>query len=187
LLTAAGWNRLADQAVGALDEYHRRFPARSGMPRMELASRLKLGNLVAPALAKLAGQGILVESGGQVRRPSHEVKVTPEQQAKIDSFLNALQKNPYSPPSDIMPEPDLLNLLIGQGKVVRAAENIVFAASAYEEIVRRVTARIKVQGKISLGETRDMFQTSRKYAQAILDQMDGSKITRRVGDDRVLY
>ena len=30
-----------------------------------------------------------------------------------------------------------------------------------------------------------MFQTSRKYAQALLDHMDEKKLTRRVGDDRV--
>jgi selenocysteine-specific elongation factor len=32
-----------------------------------------------------------------------------------------------------------------------------------------------------------MFQTSRKYAVALLEHLDGKKITRRVGDERVLY
>ena len=31
-----------------------------------------------------------------------------------------------------------------------------------------------------------MFNTSRKYAMALLEYMDAKKITRRVGDDRVV-
>jgi selenocysteine-specific elongation factor len=32
-----------------------------------------------------------------------------------------------------------------------------------------------------------MFGTSRKYVQALLEYLDREKVTRRVGDDRVLY
>ena len=64
---------------------------------------------------------------------------------------------------------------------------MVFAASVYNEMVDRLTAYLKKQGKITLGEVRDMFHTSRKYAQALVEHLDGEKITRRVGDDRVLY
>jgi hypothetical protein len=31
-----------------------------------------------------------------------------------------------------------------------------------------------------------MFGTSRKYAQALLDHLDSKRVTRRVGDERVL-
>jgi len=33
---------------------------------------------------------------------------------------------------------------------------------------------------------RDLLGTSRKYAQALLEHLDEEKITRRVGDERVL-
>ena len=45
----------------------------------------------------------------------------------------------------------------------------------------------EILGKVSLGEVRDMFKTSRKYAQALLEYLDSKKITRRVGDERVLF
>jgi len=32
-----------------------------------------------------------------------------------------------------------------------------------------------------------MFGTSRKYAQGLLEYLDAKKITRRAGDERVLY
>ncbi|MBI4188111.1 MAG: SelB C-terminal domain-containing protein, partial [Chloroflexi bacterium] len=187
LFTAAGWQRLSQQATVILQDYHRKFPTRSGMPKIELSSRLKLGNHSPLILQKLLDEGILSETGLTVRLPSHEVRLTPAQQAKTDAFLQSLAKNPYSPPGDQLPEPDLLNWLIEQQRVVKVTNGVVFAAAAYNEMVARVTAHIKAHGKVTLAEVRDLFQTSRKYAQAFLEYLDEKKITRRIGDERVLF
>jgi selenocysteine-specific elongation factor len=37
-----------------------------------------------------------------------------------------------------------------------------------------------------VAQVRDLFSTSRKYALALLGYMDEKRITRRVGDERVL-
>ncbi len=71
--------------------------------------------------------------------------------------------------------------------MVKVSESVVFSASAYDEMVERVLAHIKANGKITLAEVRDLFQTSRKYAQALIEYLDEKKITRRVGDERVVY
>ena len=81
----------------------------------------------------------------------------------------------------------VLGMLVGEGKIVKISDSVVFAASVYDEMVAGIKARIKEAGKINLGEVRDMFGTSRKYAQALLEHLDGERVTRRVGDDRVLY
>jgi selenocysteine-specific elongation factor len=187
LLTAAGWKSLSDKAVGALAEYHKKYPARPGMPKAEFATRLKLGNFITLALESLIKQGVMVEEGGHIRLPAYTVKLTAAQQGKIDALLKSLVSSPFAPPSELIPEPDLLNILIGQGKVVKVSDNIVFSTKAYNEMQSRITARIKQNGKITLGEVRDMFGSSRKYVQALLEYLDREKVTRRVGDDRVLY
>ena len=46
---------------------------------------------------------------------------------------------------------------------------------------------INEKGSITLAEFRDMLGTSRKYAMAILDYTDRSKITVKKDDYRVLY
>ena len=129
----------------------------------------------------------IIEDGSAVRLPTHRIQLTQAQQVKVDAFLHSLEKNIYAPPSDLIPEPDLLNLLIEQHRVVKVSDGVVFATSAYNEMVERVTSHIKTHGQVSLAEVRDLFQTSRKYAQAFLEHLDGKKITRRVGDERVLY
>jgi selenocysteine-specific elongation factor len=187
LMTSTGWQGLVNKAAAALAEYHKKFPARAGMPAVELTTRLKLGNYITLAVENFVKQGLMVEEAGHLRLPEHKVQISPAQQAKIDVFLKALLENPYSPPSDLIPETDLLGILIEQGKVVKVAEGIVYNSKVFKEMLEKITAQIKAKGKITLGETRDMFGTSRKYAQAVLEYLDREKITKRVGDDRVLY
>jgi selenocysteine-specific elongation factor len=121
-----------------------------------------------------------------VRLPNHQIQLTQEQQARIDAFMRSLTQNPYAPSGDLLPEPDLLKWLVEQGKVVKVSESVVFSTAAYNEMVAKVKEFIRGHGKVSLAEVRDLFQTSRKYAQALLEHLDGEKITRRVGDERVL-
>ncbi len=187
LLTVKRWEGLIQKTKDALQEYHQKFPTRPGMPKVELGSRLKLGAYAAAAFQKMAAQDVIVDEGKAVRLLEHQIKLTQAQQTKTDAFLRSLKDNPYAPPSDLIPEPDLLKLLMEQRQVVKVANDVVFAAPVYDEMVEKVTSRIKNQGQITLAEVRDMFQTSRKYAQALLEHLDGKKITRRVGDARVLY
>jgi selenocysteine-specific elongation factor len=187
LFSTSGWKSLAAKATAIVQDYHRRFPARPGMPKAEVASKLKLGpRQFISAVKRLAQEGILVEKGASVHLPAFEIQLTPEQQAKIDAFLRSLARNPYAPPSELIPEPDLLDLLVDEGRVVKISDSVVFAAATYDEMVRRITAHIKERGKVTLAEVRDMFNTSRKYAQALLEYMDEKQLTRRVGDERVL-
>ncbi len=187
LFTTPGWERWEQKVAAIVQDYHRKFPTRPGMPKGELSSKLKLAaHPATAALDRLFRNGVLSEEGAVVRLPSHRVQLTPQQQAQTDAFLKSLAQNPYAPSSDLIPGPDLLNLLIEQQRVVKVSDSVVFAASAYDEMVQKITEHIKAHGKITLAEVRDLFQTSRKYAQALLEHLDQKKITRRVGDERVL-
>lgn len=148
---------------------------RSGIPKVELANRPKLGAYSSAALKRLCDDGILIEQGTAVHSPSHQVQLSPTQQAKIAVFLDSIAQSPYAPLSDLIPEPDLLNLLIKQRQVVKVSDSVVFSTSAYNEMVKRVISSIKANGKVSLAEVRDLFETSRKYAQAFLEGLDGKR------------
>ncbi len=62
----------------------------------------------------------------------------------------------------------------------------MFAASAYRSMVEGVRQHLQEKGKITVAEFRDRFQTSRRYALAVLEHLDDARITLRVGDERVL-
>lgn len=187
LFTTAGWARLIEQVTAVLQDYHRKYPVRSGMPKAELGSRLKLGKYSPIIWQKLADEGVISEEGLFTRLTSYKVTLTQSQQARLDAFFKSLVENPYAPHSDLTPEPDILNLLIERQQVVKVHDNVVFSVSAYNEMVEKITDYIKTHGKVTVAEVRDMFNTSRKYVLALLEYLDEKKITRRVGDERVLY
>ncbi len=53
-------------------------------------------------------------------------------------------------------------------------------------MVNRIVQHIKDKGEITVAQVRDMFGTSRKYALALMEHLDSQRVTRRVGDVRLL-
>jgi selenocysteine-specific elongation factor len=186
-LALTAWNTLILEARNAAKEYHNKFPVRAGIPKTELSNRLKLGKYAPLILDRLITDKILSEEGAAVRSPDFLVKLSAPQQNSINVFLKALAEQPYAPPTELIPEPDLLNLLIEKKQAVKLTEGVVLSWKAYEEMVTGVQVQLAAKGKITLAEVRDRFLTSRKYAQALLEHLDAEKITRRVGDERVKY
>ena len=187
LLTRSEWDRLAGESRKITEAYHAQFPLRVGIPKEELRSRLKISPAPFNAvLERLIAEGVLMEEKALIRTPSHTIRPTPQQQAEADAFLKSLSRSPYSPAAESLPEPELLNMLIDTRRVVRVNENVIFSAEAYDEMVKRITERLRANGRITVAEVRDMFQTSRKYALSLMEHLDEMKITRRIGDERVL-
>ena len=167
-------------------DYHRQFPLRRGMPREELRSRLRLDSRSFDQMVALwARGGDVKEAADSVSHPEHEPRPDAAQQERAQKLLAALRAQPFSPPAP-EDEDDLLTYLEDRGDIVWVDEGIVFAAEAYGEMVERVVAHLKERQTVTLAQVRDMLGTSRKYAQALLERMDQQRITRRVGDERVL-
>jgi selenocysteine-specific elongation factor len=191
LISAAGYQDLVGRVGNELEEYHRRYPLRSGMPREELKSRLNLPPKIFNAvLAHARRQNGLVEEGSAVRLPHHRIRFSTEQQRGIDRLLAEFTANPYATPSVAECEaaigPELLSVLVEEGRLVRVSDTVLFLRDTYEEMVARVVADIQAEGNITVAQVRDLFQASRKYALALMEHLDEQRITKRVGDTRVL-
>ncbi len=170
-----------------LGGYHLMWPLRPGMPKAELMSRLGLTHRAFDQLlAYWEGAGIAKETGATIALAEHEPRLGPEQEAQARAYVEALRSSPFSPPADVTLDEDLLAYLEDRREIVRVGEGVAFAAEAYGEMVDRVSSHIRENGSVTLAEVRDMLGTSRKYAQALLEHMDAERVTRRVGDARVL-
>ena len=187
LYSGRGWAAVMSKSRAALESYHKQHPLRTGLPKEELRSRLGLGGQVfGKVIEKLVEDGVLVEEGSAVRLPEHSRVLSVKQQAEVDRYLAALDAQPFSPPTDLGISGELVAGLVDEGKVVRVNQDVVFSAGAYKEMRDRIVEETKLVGKINVGKVRDMFDTSRKYALALMEYLDQQRITRRVGDDRVL-
>ncbi|MHB0980098.1 MAG: selenocysteine-specific translation elongation factor [Thermoleophilia bacterium] len=80
----------------------------------------------------------------------------------------------------------LVHALGRQGRMAKVGEDLYYATSTLEDVMGRIAAEMESRGQISLAEVRDLFTTSRKYAQALLEHMDSEGMTLRVGDARRL-
>ena len=181
------WASVKRDASKAIQVYHRQYALRRGIPREELRSRLGFSQQAFPwALERLAAEGVLEEEEAWIRLPEYRVALSRAQQKQVDDYIQGLESEPYSPPTERTLDPELLSLLIEQGKVVKVNETVVFAASAYEKMVEKIVAHTREQGKITVADGRDLFDTSRKYILPLLEYLDQQHITRRIGDERVL-
>ena len=190
-ITAPNWNALTEKMRAALDEFHRQYPLRAGLSREELKSRLGLAPRVFDRVVERAvAASILVASEDIVRRPEFVVKFVPEFQRKVDALLAQFDKQPYAPPSAQDAEAELgaeaLNALVTQDKLVRLNDQVLLAPKAFRAMQDWVVATIRAQGQVTAAQVRDQFNTSRKYAVGLLEYLDEKRVTKRVGDARVL-
>lgn len=191
LASRTWWSTLVDRLSRDLSAYHQRFPLRAGMPREALRSGLKLDAKVFNAVMARAGaEEMLVEEGATVRLPTHTVQLNADQQRRVDALMAQFRREPYSTPSfkDSVAAvgEEVLGVLIARGDLAQVSSDVLFLPETYEDMVNRVRAHIRDNGNITLAQTRDLFGTSRKYAQALLEHLDETGVTRRVGDERVL-
>jgi selenocysteine-specific elongation factor len=186
LFSAQGFAALSERMKAALADYHRQYPLRLGMPREELRSRLRLHSRAFDQAAALwSRRAEIREATGTASLPEHEPRPGPEQEKRAEELLAALRAQPFSPPT-LDGEDDLLAYLEDRGDIVRVDERTFFAAEAYREMMERVVAHLRERKTVTLAQVRDMLGTSRRYAQVLLEHMDQQRITRRVGDERVL-
>ena len=185
--SAQGWDILKSKVASALQLYHTQYPLRQGVPAQEIRSRLDLSQPVYQrALVKLVEEQIVVDERQSLRLPDHEITLTPKMEEEASAYLNSLQKDPYSPSTDVKVSSELLGVLIDQGKVVRVADGVIFDATAYQTMTNKIVEHLKAQGNITVAEARTMFDSSRKYILPLMEHLDQQQITRRNGDERVL-
>ena len=80
----------------------------------------------------------------------------------------------------------VVNALIELKELVTVSSDVIFRKSDYDEMVEKLRATIRQKGQITLAEARDLFNTTRKYAQALLEHLDSIGMTIRDGDSRKL-
>jgi selenocysteine-specific elongation factor len=185
--TVSGFERLRLGATAAIDAYLKEHPLRTGLGKEELRSRLELpSRLYGPVLDALVERGELVEEGGRLAPNGWQPQLTPEQERQSQAYLSGLRSAPLTPPAEGRPDEELLAYLVETGVVVDCGFSTVFTREAFDEMTRRVVALLKDKGSVTMGEVRDLLNSSRRYVQPFLEELDRRHVTMRRGDERLL-
>ncbi len=193
-LTQGDWADIEGRMHDVLADFHAREPLRAGMAREELRTRALPGwdsKWFTLAMSGAAADGIVREQGALATLPSHRVTLSPEQQVWArrieDAFASSLMSPPEKPDAMAGGAPQaVLDYLIDMGVVMRVGPELLFHRDAIAR-AREIARELGRDGRaFTAAEFRDSCGNTRKYAVALLEYMDSSRITRRVGDERVL-
>lgn len=193
-LTPDDWADIERRIHDLLSDFHAREPLRAGMAREELRTKAFPGwdsKWFALAMSRAAANGIVCEHGTLAALPSHSVTLSPVQQGWArrieDAFASCLMSPPEKPDAMAGGAPQaVLDYLIDTGVVMRIGPELLFHRDAIAKALE-IARELGRDGRaFTAAEFRDSCGNSRKYAVALLEYLDSSRITKRVGDERVL-
>ena len=185
------WVKLTHQVLREMDDYHKNYPLRRGIPREELKSRMKLPSRVfSSALGGIESEGELEETGSLVRRVGFSIHFNPQQQHAVDGLLARFAASPFSPPTmkecvAVLGE-ELYNGMVEVGLLISIPPDVVFRMQDYDLMISEIKNLLTKNQLITAAQVRDHFNTSRRYVLALLEYLDAQGITVREGDARRL-
>lgn len=185
------WDALVTRALDVLTAYHKSFPLRQGIPREELKSRLKLDSRGFQALLRdLESSRRIRSQAALLAVPGHSVEFSPAQRSQVDSLMRKFDDSPYAPPSfkecQAALGAELLAVLIERGDLLLVSDEVLFRRPDYDAMKAALRSALANGQRITLAQVRDLFGTTRKYAQALLEHLDAAGFTLREGEYRTL-
>jgi selenocysteine-specific elongation factor len=201
-LTISSAKLVASYAAGlriALEKFHQANPLLPGIPKQDLRGRAgKTGaEIFAAALDDLVKAGIVTVSGDLVQRAGREIALSAEEaKAKeliekefesagltVPSFSAVLEKLPV----ESKRAQRILQILLREKVLIKVTDELIFHRTAVAQL-REVLAKYRKEcgDKLPIPVFKELTGITRKYAIPLLEYLDRERVTRRVGDERVI-
>ncbi|WP_290061716.1 selenocysteine-specific translation elongation factor [Paraclostridium bifermentans] len=190
------YNTLKEKAESELQVYHKKFRLREGMLKEEVRSKVesKFKTRDFDVLLDLFIDDDLIKVNGNFVSLKKFNVVFNEKQTKIkndiEKILNNAGLNNIYAIEDITNNKkeyeEVLESLIGN-TVVRIEDSYLMSSKVYNDAKEKLIKYLEENKEITLGDYRDLVNSSRKNCMIILEDFDRNKITKRVENKRVLF
>jgi selenocysteine-specific elongation factor len=80
----------------------------------------------------------------------------------------------------------IIQMLVKEQRLVRINDALVLDRAAVDKLIADVRARKASNPRFGVADFKELTGLSRKYAVPLLEYLDGQRITRRMGDERVI-
>jgi selenocysteine-specific elongation factor len=199
IVGAKAFNEAAQAAADLVGRFHETNPLVPGIGREELKARLFsdapnllfqaiLDKLVADSKIVLA-QDLIHAFGRRVTLKADEEKMRNQ---IADRFKSLGLQVPA--PDDLITSlkldrntaRKLIQLMLKENALVKIAEDMLIHRTAMDKLIADVKALKSKNPKIGVSEFKDLAGVSRKFAIPLLEYLDRQRVTRRVGDERVI-
>ena len=197
LLSSDALQKTRDKLIAALEAFHKANPLVGGISKEELREKLDLHQTVLEALLSQLTRDKKAEvAGEQVRLAGRGVELKDEEakaKAQIEkAFADAGLKVPLMKevldklPVDKARAQKLVTLLLRDRVLIKLADDLVFHQTALEGLRQLMATQKTKTQKIDVATFKDLLGVTRKYAIPLLEYLDQQRITRRVGDERII-
>jgi selenocysteine-specific elongation factor len=196
-IAPAAVQRVTERARRVLKEYFQKDRLAEAMPKAEAVRRILRGRAadLAPVyFVWLEAQKVLTVQGDQVTLPGRSAQLTGEESKLSTAVVESYDKGGLTPPSPgevartLNAKPQILDgvirHLVTRGQLVRLPDGLILAASAVATLKSDLLATS--WDRFSVADFKDRFGLSRKWAIPLLEHLDSTGATRRLGDERMV-
>jgi selenocysteine-specific elongation factor len=197
LITPEAFQEAKTNVLQVLKKFHDANPLVAGMSKEQLREQVNVGPKVFHSvLQKLAEEKKLEAVGELVHLAGRGVIMKDDEAESKKIIEQAFASAGLKAPSlrevlaglkvDRVRAQKIVTLLLRDKILIKISEELVFHQSALLDLRQKIAALKNSTSKIDVARFKDMTGVSRKYAIPLLEYLDRERVTRRVGDERVI-
>lgn len=199
MVSAKAFNEAAQASAALVDRFHETNPLASGIGREELKTRLfsdAPALLFQTVLDKLVADQKIVLAQDLIHAFGRRVTLKAEEERMRDQLVERFKSSGLQVPApdelisslrlDRNTARKLIQLMLKENALVKINEDMLIHRAVVDKLISDVKARKSKNPKLGVSEFKDLAGVSRKFAIPLLEYLDRQRITRRVGDDRMI-
>ncbi len=185
------WQKQTGKMLDLITQYHKQYPLRNGMPRDDLARKLRITiSELGFCVTKWVEDHLIKENSDTISSTTFEIKYSTNQTRRLALFSSVIDKDPYNPPGvketrEILSD-ELYQSLLEQGTLIQLSAEVLVRKVEYDQMLAFVRSECARGVLLTLSQFRDHFSTNRRISQAFLEHLDRKGITVRDGEGRRL-
>lgn len=192
-----GLHSTAENLVRMVTEFHTRNPLVPGIPKDALREQAALSEIAYDAvLSSALNSKQLTVTQDLVHLPGRGVEMKQEETESRRMIEQAFASAGLKVPAldnviaglkiDKSRAQKIVTLLLREKLLVKVSEELVFHRAALDELRSSLAAQKSKNSKINVAIFKDLTGVSRKYAIPLLEYLDRERVTKRIGDERVI-
>ncbi|HEX3106842.1 MAG TPA: selenocysteine-specific translation elongation factor, partial [Terriglobales bacterium] len=196
-LASAAVSGLKATLLSALDSFQTQNTLSSGMSQKTLRQKSSIDAELFPDLiAQLVKEGKIEAVGDIVHLRGRGVVMKDEEAESRKLIEQAFSAAGLKVPAlkdvlaglkiDKARAQKLVTLLLRDKVLIKVSDDLVFHQGALNELRKNLAAQKATSPKIDVGRFKELTGVSRKYAIPLLEYLDRERVTRRIGDERVI-
>lgn len=182
---------------GSVEHFHSKSPLVAGMSRKELQESVGVrAHVFSAALDALVKEQRLEVVGEVVRLPGRAVVMKDEEAESKAAIEQAFASAGLAVPAlkDVLASlkvdrtraQKIVTLLLRDKVLVKISDDLVFHRTALDQLRQQVAVQKAKSPNIDVSQFKDLTGVSRKYAIPLLEYLDRERVTRRVGNARII-